>query len=364
MEKRVYNFSAGPAVLPLPVLEQAQRELVVLPGAGASVMEISHRSSRFVEILEAAKNTLKQLLHLPEGYRVLFLHGGASLQFSMVPMNFLRGTNKTADYVLTGSWSNKAMKEAKKEGDVRIAWDGKSENYVRVPKQHEIKLDPGAAYCHFTSNETIEGVEFEVPPDTGSVPLVCDASSDILSQPIPVERYGLIYAGAQKNAGPAGVAIVIIREDLLKRVPQNLPSMLDYRNLAENDSLYNTPPAFAIYMIMLVAKWLLNEVGGLEKMAAINRRKAQILYDVLDASGGFYRGHAQPDSRSIMNVTWRLPSEALEADFVKQASAQGLASLKGHRSVGGIRASIYNAMPIEGVEALRQFMVEFQRTHG
>lgn len=361
MEKRVYNFAAGPAVLPLPVLEEAQRHLLALPGAGMSVLEVSHRSKWFEEIIETAEANLRQLLSLPDQYHILFLQGGASLQFSMVPMNFLRGSSQSADYVLTGSWSEKARREAQREGAARVAWSGQDEGYVRVPGPTELDLDPNAAYLHFTSNETIQGVEFPREPDTGDVPLVCDASSDFLSRPIPIHRYALIYAGAQKNAGPAGLTIVIIRDDLLERVPENLPTMLDYRVQVKNKSLYNTPPVFAVYITMLVTRWLLDEIGGLDNMAAINRQKAHLLYDAIDRSDGFYRGHAQPDSRSLMNVTWRLPTEELEKEFVKQAQARGLYELKGHRSVGGLRASIYNAMPVDGVQALCDFMIEFQK---
>ncbi|MBI3951851.1 MAG: 3-phosphoserine/phosphohydroxythreonine transaminase [Acidobacteria bacterium] len=360
MEKRVYNFSAGPATLPLSVLEEVQRHLLTLPGVGMSILEISHRSKWFDEILETTESNLRRLLHLPDHYKVLFLQGGASLQFSMVAMNFLRGSGKSADYILTGSWSEKAIQEARREGSVRVAWTGKAENCVRVPQQAELDLDPNAGYVHFTSNETIQGVEFQTEPDTGDVPLICDSSSDFLSRPIPVERYGLIYAGAQKNAGPAGLTLVIIRDDLLERVPDNLHTMLDYHVQAKNKSVYNTPTVFAIYITMLVTRWLLEEIGGLEKMAAINQQKAQLLYDVIDQSDGFYRGHARPDSRSVMNVTWRLPNETLEQEFVKQALGRGLYELKGHRSVGGIRASIYNAMPLEGVQALCDFMAEFE----
>ncbi len=364
MEKRVYNFSAGPAALPLAALEEAQRNLLVLPGAGASVMEISHRSKPFGEILETAKSNIAQLLKLPPSYKVLFIQGGASLQFSMVPMNLLRGSEEAADYIITGSWGKKALKEAQKEGKTRVAWDGKEEHYKRTPLQSELSLNAKAPYCHITSNETIEGVEFQSFPDTGGAPLVCDASSDFLSQPIPIEPFGIIYAGAQKNVGPSGVAVVIIREDLLERAPQGLPTMLDYRVVAENDSLYNTPPCFGIYVIMLVTNWLLHTIGGLDKMADVNRKKAKMLYDVIDASEGFYRGHAARECRSIMNVTWRLPNEDLEAAFVKEAKSCGLDALKGHRSVGGIRASIYNAMTVEGVQALCDFMAAFKAKQG
>lgn len=361
MEQRIFNFSAGPAALPLPALEEAQRELLVYPGAGASIMEISHRSKTFENVLQSAKSNIAALLNVPANYKILFLQGGASMQFSQIPMNFLRGSGKSADYIITGAWGAKAIKEAKKEGPVSTAWSGKEEGYTRCPAQSELKLDPKAAYCHFTSNETIEGVQFQTEPDTGNVPLMCDMSSDFLSRRFDVSKYGLIYAGAQKNIGPSGVVCVIIREDLLERVPQGLPSMLDYKVMAENDSLYNTPPTFAIYLVMLVTKWLLNTVGGLDKIDAMNRQKAKLLYDAIDNSGGFYRGHAAKEFRSIMNVTWRLPTEELETQFVKEAKAAGMDGLKGHRSVGGIRASIYNAMSLEGCRRLADFMTEFQR---
>jgi len=359
MTKRVYNFSAGPAVLPLPALEEAQRDLLALPGVGASVLEISHRSATFAAIIEKAEENIRRLLAVPSDYSVLFLQGGARLQFAMVPMNILRGTGKRADYILTGSWGKHAMSEARTQGDVRVAWDGKADGYRRLPQQDELDLDPEAAYVHITSNETIEGVQFTTEPDVGQVPLVCDASSDFLSRPVPIERYGILYACAQKNAGPAGVTIVIIRNDLLERTPEGTPSMLSYRLLAEKKSLLNTPPCFAIYMVKLVTDWLLNEIGGLERMHQINRQKAERLYEVLDRWPEYYRGHAERSCRSLMNVTFRLPSEELEKKFLSEAESHGLVALKGHRSVGGCRASIYNAMPIEGVEALREFMIEF-----
>jgi phosphoserine aminotransferase len=362
VEERVFNFSAGPATLPLSALRKAQEDLLCLPGAGASVMEISHRSKTFAEVHERAKAHITALLNLPENYRILFLQGGASLQFSMVAMNFLTG--KSADYILCGSWASKAMKEAEKHGTVRVCWSGREDNYVRLPIQSELELDPNAAYVHMTSNETIQGIEFFEEPDTGSAPLICDASSDFLSRPLDMSRYGLIYAGAQKNDGPAGVALVILREDLLERVPAGLPSMLDYRVMAENDSLYNTPSCFAIYMTGLVMAWLHDEIGGLAKMEEINKQKAAVLYDAIDNSGGYYRGHAQAACRSRMNVTFRLPDEALEAKFIKEATAAGLHGLKGHRSVGGCRASIYNAMPPEGCQALADFMKAFQQANG
>lgn len=363
MSKRVYNFSPGPAVLPLKVLEQAAAAVAELPGLGMSVLEIGHRSKAFEAILSDAKSLLRELLAIPTGYSILFLQGGSNLQFSMIPMNLLRGTGKSAEYILTGTWGVKAFQEAQREGGAHAAWDGKPHNYSHLPAEDELKFDTNAAYVYFTSNETIQGVEFATEPNSGSIPLVCDASSDFLSRPVNIERYGLIYACAQKNAGIAGVTVVIIRDDLLERVPKGLPSMLDFRLLAANDSLLNTPPVFAIYVLLLVARWLKNDVGGLAKMGKLNRDKAKLLYAVLDKHPQFYRGHARADCRSMMNVTFRLPSEELEAAFIKAAHARDLVDLKGHRSVGGIRASIYNAMPREGVEALANFMTEFCKEH-
>lgn len=364
MEKRVYNFSPGPAVLPLPALEEAQRDLLALPGTGISILEISHRSKQFDQIIQQAEANLRKLLGIPDNYRILFLQGGALLQFGMIPMNFLRNTGKSADYIVTGTWSKKAMDEAKTQGPVRVAWDGKATNFNRAPNQSELNLDSNAAYAYFTSNETIQGVQFPSEPQVGNVPLVCDASSDFLSRPIPVDRYGILYACAQKNAGPAGVTIVIIRDDLVQKSPTDLPSMLNYRVMAENKSLLNTPPTFAIYMVKLVTDWLLRDIGGLDKMVELNRRKSQLLYDAIEASGGFYQAHAEPASRSIMNVPFRVADTSLEESFLKEASAIGLKELKGHRSVGGFRASIYNAMPIQGVELLRDFMLDFAKKHG
>ncbi|MFN7945431.1 MAG: 3-phosphoserine/phosphohydroxythreonine transaminase [Blastocatellia bacterium] len=362
MTERIYNFSAGPAVLPESVLKKAQADLFALPGVGMSVLEISHRSATFEQIIKEAEDDLRKLLNIPASYKVLFLQGGASLQFSMVPMNLLP-KGRSADYIVTGSWGQGAIKEAKKLGTVREAATTADTNFNRLPRPEEIRLDPDAAYVHFTSNETIFGVEFQQEPDFGDAPLVCDASSDFISRPLDVSRYGLIYAGAQKNAGPAGATIVIIRDDLLDRVPEGLPAMLDYKNLAKNGSMYNTPPCFAIYICGLVFKWALNEVGGLEKIQALNQQKAKILYDAIDASDGYYRGHAEKDCRSLMNVTFRLPSEEQEKKFIKEATAAGLDGLKGHRSVGGLRASIYNAFPPSGVEKLVEFMSEFQKNN-
>ncbi len=359
--ERIHNFAAGPAILPVPVLEEIQRDLIALPGVGMSILEISHRSPTFESILDRAEADIRSLANIPSTYKVLFLQGGASLQFSMVPMNLL-GAGQTADYIDSGSWAEKAYKEAKKVGNANIAATTKGDNYSRVPRQSELNLTPGAAYIHMTSNNTIEGTEFKELPDVGDVPLVSDTSSDMFSRPIDVSRHRLIYAGAQKNMGPAGVTVVIIRDDLLQRSQKSLPTMLNYAVHAENRSLYNTPPAFAVYALGLVMKWLIAQ-GGLSKIEQRNRRKADKLYAEIDRTG-FYRGTAQKDSRSLMNVTFRLGSEDLEKEFVKEATAAGLDGLKGHRSVGGMRASIYNAFPEDGVDALVGFMREFERTYG
>src|ERR1051326_8508867 len=360
MTERIFNFSAGPAVLPVPVLEKARDEMLSLPGVGMSVMEISHRSKTFDAIHQSAKAGLKELLGVPEGYEILFLQGGASLQFSMVPINFLNGGS--ADYVLTGSWGKKAIKEAKKHGAASVAADMADSHYNRTPAQDELKLDADAAYVHVTSNETIEGVEWEEEPNVGNVPLVCDASSDICSRPVDVSKYALIYAGAQKNLGPSGVTLVILRGDLLQKIPDGPDTMLDYRTHAKADSLYNTPNTWGIYILNLVCDWM-KEQGGLEAIHRRNEEKARKIYEAIDSTD-FYRGHAVREARSIMNVTFRLPSEELEKKFTSEGTAQGLDGLKGHRSVGGIRASIYNAFPVEGVDALVQFMREFERTNG
>ena len=358
---RIFNFSAGPAVLPVEVLEQAQRDLLSLPGVGMSILEISHRSKPFDEIIEGCEADLRKLAGIPDGYHVLFLQGGASLQFSMVPMNLL-GPQASADYIVTGAWSQKAVKEAKRVGGVKIAATTEAENFTRVPQQSELKLDPGAAYAHYTTNNTIFGTEFHYVPEVGSVPLVADTSSDMFSGPIDVSKFALIYAGAQKNLAPAGLTLVIVRNDMLARTPSSLPTMLQYPVHVENKSMYNTPPVFAIYIMRLVLAWLLKQ-GGLAAIEARNTRKANRLYASIDRTG-FYRGHAEKDSRSRMNVTFRLPSEELEKAFAKEATAAGLDGLKGHRSVGGMRASIYNAFPEEGVDALVQFMAEFERKMG
>ena len=358
---RVYNFSAGPAVLPVSVLEEIQRDLVSLPGVGMSILEISHRSAAFESILAQAEADIRALAGIPSHYKVLFLQGGASLQFSMVPMNLLT-PGATADYIDSGSWAEKAIKEAKRVGSVNVAATTKDENYSRVPRQEELKLTPGAAYVHMTSNNTIEGTEYKDLPAVGDVPLVSDTSSDMFSRPIDITRHALIYSGAQKNMGPAGVTVVIVRDDMLQRSNKAMPTMLNYAVHAENGSMYNTPPAFAVYALGLVMKWLIG-VGGLAAIATANDRKAAKLYGAIDRTG-FYRGTAHKECRSLMNVTFRLATEELEKQFIKESTAAGLDGLKGHRSVGGMRASIYNAFPEEGVDALVALMREFERKHG
>ncbi len=358
---RIHNFAAGPAVLPLPVLEEIQRDLVSLPGVGMSILEISHRSATFESILAKTEADIRALANIPANYKVLFLQGGASLQFSMAPMNLLTA-GATADYIDSGSWADKAIKEAKKVGTVNVAATTKAENYSRVPTQAELKLTPGAAYVHMTSNNTIEGTEFKELPEVGDAPLVNDTSSDMFSRPIDVTKHALIYSGAQKNMGPAGVTVIIIREDMLPRSQKTLPTMLNYAVHAENGSMYNTPPAFAVYAVGLVMKWLTAQ-GGLAAIATINERKAAKLYAEIDRTG-FYRGTAHKDCRSLMNVTFRLATEDLEKQFIKESTSAGLDGLKGHRSVGGMRASIYNAFPESGVDTLVQFMKEFERKRG
>lgn len=363
-QDRVVNFSPGPAVLPLSVLERVQKDLVCLPGYGMSILEMSHRAKGFIEVLESSKALLTELLGIPKNYHIIFLQGGSRLQFSMVPMNLLRGAKAPADYLITGSWSKYALAEAQKEGKINVVWDGKANNYDRLPRVDDLKLNPASPYAYFCSNETIQGVQFHTEPASGDVPLVCDASSDFLHRPLPVEKYGLIYACAQKNAGPAGVTVAIIRDDLLARSQDSLPGYLNYNNHVKENSLWNTPPTFAIYVMRLILEWLKHDIGGLAKMHALNQEKAQLIYDEIDRSGGFYRGHAQVANRSLMNATFRLSSEELEKKFVSDAAQLKLDGLAGHRSVGGIRASIYNAIPREGVAALVGFMQDFRTTNG
>lgn len=362
MTERTYNFSAGPAIIPEPVLEKARAEMLSLNGIGMSVMEISHRSKHFEAILASAEAGIRELLGVPENYKVLFLQGGATLQFSMIPINFLPAAG-SADYVLTGAWGKKAIKEAKRCGTVNTIFSTAESGFKSCPSQDELDFTPGAQYVHYTSNETIEGVEFKYDLDGGGVPVVCDASSNILSKPIDIAKHALIYAGAQKNIGPSGVTLVIIRDDMLAKVPENQHGMLDYRAIAENDSMLNTPNTWGIYIISLVCEWL-RQQGGVDAMQVRNEHKAKIIYDAIDSSDGYYHGHADRQARSLMNVTFRLPSEELEKQFCSEATARGLDGLKGHRSVGGIRASIYNAFPKEGCEKLVEFMRDFSERHG
>ena len=357
----IYNFSAGPALLPQDVLREAQRELTDWHGSGMSVMEMSHRGREFMSIHAQAEADLRELLQVPDNYRVLFLQGGAHSQFSMVPMNLLRGKT-TADYVITGHWGKVAIKEARRYGDMRIAATGETSGFNGIPPQSEWQLNPDAAYLHYVSNETIGGVQFPFIPESG-VPLVCDMSSDFLSRPVDVSRFGLIFAGAQKNIGPAGLTLVIVREDLLGQTLPGTPTMFDYKIHADADSMYNTPPTYAIYMAGLVFQWL-KDNGGVRGIQMRNEEKAGLLYHAIDSSDGFYRCPVDVECRSRMNVPFRLRTEDLEKRFVDEADMAGLLQLKGHRSVGGVRASIYNAMPFEGVKALVAFMAEFARRHG
>ncbi len=362
MTYRIYNFNPGPATLPLPVLEQAQKELLNYRGTGMSILEISHRSKDFEKIVEAAENQLLELYQLSKDYRVLFLQGGASLQFAMVPMNFL-SAQASADYIITGSFATKAYEEADRIAQVNIAASTKNNNYRNIPRQKEIKLSHSSAYVHLTSNNTIYGTQWKYIPDCGEIPLVADMSSDILSRALEMNKFSLVYAGAQKNLGPAGITTVIIKKEMLEKVSEALPAMLSYKIHAQANSLYNTPSTFAIYILELVLQWV-KEKGGLQAVENINREKCGLIYRVIDESGGFYRGHAAQEDRSMMNVTFRLPNDDLEKRFVEKAVKEGLSGLKGHRSVGGIRASLYNAMPLEGCEALAQFMEEYLKRNG
>jgi phosphoserine aminotransferase len=358
---RVFNFSAGPAALPEPVLRQAAAEMLDWHGSGMSVMEMSHRGKEFIGIAAEAEALLRELLAIPASYKVLFMQGGAIAENAIVPMNLLRG-HAGADYVDTGEWSKKSIKEARKYGTVNVAASAAASGYTTIPPRDTWKLDAQAAYVHICSNETIGGVEYHFTPDVGSMPLVADMSSSILSRPVDVAKYGLIYGGAQKNIGPAGLTIVIVREDLLGGALPATPSAFDYKTVADNESMYNTPPTYAIYIAGLVFHWIKAQ-GGLVAMEAHNRRKAALLYDYLDTTG-FYNAPVAKDCRSLMNVPFKLKDEALDGAFLKGAEARGMVQLKGHRSVGGMRASIYNAMPIDGVQALVTYMKEFEAQHG
>lgn len=362
MTQRVHNFNPGPAALPLQVLEQVQRDLLDYAGTGMSVLELSHRSSTYEQIHTQALADLRTLLECPDDYAILFMGGGAQTQFALVAMNLLLPT-RHAEYLVTGSWSSGALREAQKIGDARELWSSADTHFNRVPLQGEYDISPDSAYVHYTSNNTVVGTQYALVPESGDVPLVCDMSSDFLSQPVEVERFGLIYAGAQKNAGPAGVTIVIVRQDLLERCADSLPTTLNYARIAAQNSLLNTPPVFAIYIVGLVAAYFLDQ-GGLYALASQNATKARHVYAAIEDSGGFYQGHAQLGSRSLMNPTFKLPSEELDARFVTESIQAGLIGLKGHRLMGGVRVSLYNAVPLAAVEALVEFMADFRQRYG
>lgn len=358
---RVFNFSAGPSILPESVLKKAASEMLDYQNSGQSVMEMSHRSKVFESIIKSCESLLREVMNIPDNYKVLFLQGGASSQFAMIPLNLMNGSGK-ADFVITGQWANKAYQEASRYGQANVVASSKDKTFSYIPELDKSKFTPDADYFHICLNNTIYGTRFAELPDTGDVPLVADISSCILSEPIDVSKFGLLYAGAQKNMAPAGLTVVIIREDLIGKARDITPTMLNYKTHSENDSMYNTPPCYQIYICKLVLEWIRDEIGGLEKMKELNEKKAKILYDYLDSSK-LFRGTAEKKYRSLMNVPFVTGSEELDAEFVKEAAARGFVNLKGHRSVGGMRASIYNAMPIEGVEKLVEFMKEFEAKH-
>ena len=359
---RIYNFSAGPSTLPLPVLEAAASEFVEYDGKGMSLIEMSHRGKEYDAVHNQAVQLIKDLMELPDNYHVLFLGGGATLQFTMVPMNLL-GSGKSCDFTLTGAWAKKAYSDASKLGSVNILFDGKNDNYMSLPDPASLQISPDARYLHITSNETIGGIEWHSWPETNDVPLVCDMSSDMMSRRVPVEKFGLIYAGAQKNLGPAGVALVIIRDDVLASCSDDLTAYLSYKIHAEKNSLYNTPPVFCIYMIKKVLEWV-QSIGGMDAVDKLAQERSSIIYGAIDESDGFYSCPVKKDNRSRMNIVWRLANEELEDGFVKEALAQGMSGLKGHRSVGGCRASVYNAMPVDGARKLAEFMADFAERNG
>ncbi len=359
MDNKIYNFYAGPAVLPEEVLKKVQNELLNYKNTGMSIMEISHRSKEFEEIIFDAEKLLKKILRIGEEYRVLFLQGGASTQFYMIPMNFLK-ENDTADYILTGSWSEKALKEAKKIGKTKIAASTKENNYSRIPNINEIEISDNSAYLHITSNNTIFGTQWHEFLEPNNTPIIADMSSDILSRRFDASKFDLIYAGAQKNLGPSGVTVVIIKKDLLEKSKETIPTMINYNTHAQKNSMFNTPPCFAVYILKMVLEWIENN-GGLDTIEEVNRKKASYIYEVIDKSSGFFKGHSEKESRSMMNITFTMENSDLEEKFVAEANSKGLIGLKGHRSVGGLRASIYNAMTVEGCRVLADFMEEFQK---
>ncbi|UVI31800.1 3-phosphoserine/phosphohydroxythreonine transaminase [Paenibacillus spongiae] len=362
MTKRAYNFNAGPAALPLEVLQQAQEQLVDYEGAGMSIMEMSHRGEIYEKVHNEAISLLRELYEIPANYKVLLLQGGASTQFAMIPMNLLK-SGQVGSYVMTGSWADKAIKEAKLIGETAVAATSEADKFNRIPNISDIQIPANSAYLHVTSNETIEGTQYKQFPVTNEVPLIADMSSDIMSKPIDVSKFGMIYAGAQKNLGPSGVTIVIAREDLVSESPKSIPTMLRYDTHVKNNSLYNTPPSFSVYLANLMLKWV-QAKGGAAAIEQYNRDKTKLIYDTIDQSGGFYRGFADTDSRSVMNITFRIQTEELEKQFVKESEQHGFVGLKGHRSVGGLRASTYNAVPLESCKALAEFMSDFQKRNG
>ncbi len=360
--KRIFNFYAGPATLPFEVVEEASKNVLNFMDLGLSIIEISHRSKEFDDVIKRAASDMKELLNLDDDYSVLFLQGGASLQFAMIPMNFL-GEGETADYIDTGRWSSKAIKEAKLFGNVNVLASSKDKDYTYIPDLKNVDFTKNANYVHLTSNNTIYGTQYREFPDTGDIPLIVDMSSDFMCRELDMKKFSIVYAGAQKNVGPAGVTVVIIRKDMLKRIKRDVPIILKYETHVEKDSLYNTPSVFGVYVIGLVMKWL-KKIGGIKEIERINREKAKLLYDTIDEMSDFYVGVVDKNSRSLMNVTFRIKDESLEAKFVEEAKENNIIGIKGHRSVGGLRASIYNAMPIKGVKALVEFMKEFARKNG
>jgi phosphoserine aminotransferase len=358
------NFSGGPGALPESVLQQAAEAVLCLPEIGMPVLGISHRSDWFRDIVAKAEANFRKLLNVPAGYQVLFLQGGATLQFSMIPMTLLRGRSGAAEYLDTGYWSHKAIADGEREGEIRVLWSGEPFGYRNLPEKDEIHARENAAYFHYVSNETVQGLQFNYLPGVEEVPRICDMSSDFLSRPIDISRFSLVYAHAQKNLGPSGTTVTVVRDEVLDATPDGLPSMLDYRNHAAAHSIYNTPPVFSVYVVYLVSEWLVRDIGSLETMDKLNRAKAEVIYRAVDASGGFYKGRAERRNRSVMNAVFNLPSAELDQTFVAEAEAEGLAGLKGHRAIGGIRASLYNAVTLQDVEMLSEFMTAFCRRYG
>lgn len=359
---RIYNFASGPSILPLPVLEEVAKKLVDFEGTGMSLIEMSHRDKIFDAMHTETVALLREVYRVPDDFHVLFLQGGATFQFGMVPMAFLH-KGQSADFIVTGTWGKKAHADASVVGNANIAWDGSKDNYTRIPAQHELKFTPGAAYVHMCTNETIGGIQWQYFPETGGIPIVADMSSDVLSRPVPWEKFGLVFAGTQKNLAPAGLAVVCIQKEFAKRARTDLPAYLRYDLHIKENSLYNTPPTFVIWVMNLTLKWI-RSIGGIEALQKLRDLKADMIYNAIDQSGGFYKTNIPKDSRSKMNIVWRMETEALENKFIAEAAKEGMDGLRGHRSVGGMRASVYNAMPVEGVKALVDFMARFMQKNG